>query len=96
MHSDKWSIRQKVEIDGDEFDVSTVGLTIPHGMKDDQWYETMVFVSRTDVNYMDRYTTKEEAIQGHKETVMNLMRGDFGFETKYGSERLTFKNKYEN
>jgi len=74
--------------------VSTVFLGIDHAYNPDSdpiLFETMVFGGKED-GFQDRYSTKEEAIAGHKEVVERLM----GFWTKQRLETvLEFMYKYK-
>ena len=73
----------KVTYKGDKYFVSTVDLGINHqfGGGPPLWYETMIFEMDEDDNidwsemYCNRYTTREEAKDGHKE-VMDAFKND--------------------
>lgn len=78
FHSDKWRLFEELEIGGEEFEVSTVALTIPHGPNHNQWFETCVFHSGGS-KVTDRYETQEEAEAGHEKRVEQLKESDFGF-----------------
>ena len=61
-----------------EFVISTVKLMFDHGFGGvPLWYETMVFNSNSSMSdlYMDRYATKEEALEGHKKAVKLVEEG---------------------
>ena len=59
--------------------VSTINLPFNHGYKPDKelWYETMVFPSEGNFRdiYRKRYTTKEEAEEGHIQICSKVSRG---------------------
>lgn len=58
------------------YNVSTVFLGIDHGYGSKQlWFETMVFGQKSSDLYMDRYTTYEEAEEGHQRVVQLLTEG---------------------
>lgn len=78
FHSDKWTIVDEIEVVDEEFEVSTVALTIPHGMNRDQWYETCIFFDGGS-RVTDRYTTQEEAEEGHRERIQALENDHFEF-----------------
>lgn len=78
LYSDKWMLREELEVDGEEFTISTVALLIPHGLNHDQWFETMVFPSAGS-EWMDRYQTQEEAEAGHERVVERVQDGQFHF-----------------
>jgi hypothetical protein len=69
---DRYQRTDTVEHDGDEYHVSTVFLTIPHGPNHDQWYETLAHNS-----VVRRYETEEEADAGHEEICEKIRSGDF-------------------
>lgn len=55
-----------------QYDVSTVCLVIDHnytGVGPPVIFETMIFGDGLDEEYCERYTTKEEAIEGHARAV---------------------------
>lgn len=54
--------------------VSTVFLGLNHGWApgEDLWFETMIFDGPHD-GYMDRYTTWDEAVEGHKAAVAKAL-----------------------
>lgn len=80
FHSDKWQIRSDFEIDTfGEFYVSTVALSIPHGLNHNQWYESLI--GHKHGNHVERrYETQDEAEAGHEELVDKLKAEEFGFE----------------
>src|SRR5690554_1628452 len=69
--------RDKVTYEGDKYFVSTVDLGINHqlGSGPPLWYETMIFAMDENDNidwiemYCNRYTTREEAKEGHKKVM---------------------------
>lgn len=71
--------------------VSTVRLAVDHGFGGTpKWYETMVFpqkdgeVARFTDLYCNRYTTEEEAQEGHSRVVSELAAGTLEL---YGDEQ---------
>lgn len=78
FHSEKWQLVDEVEVNGDTFHISTVGLTIGHGLNHDQWFETLVTPSGGS-EWMDRYETQEEAEAGHEEVIERLEAGEYSF-----------------
>lgn len=75
--ADCWTTRDTIEVEGEEFTVSTVFLTLAHGPDGDQWYETLVRPG----DWMDRYTTQEQAEAGHEAVCERLRNGEWHFET---------------
>lgn len=78
FHTDKWSLRETVERDGEEITVSTVGLLIPHGRNHDQWFETGLFHD-SGSQIVDRYGSKEGAKEGHKRILERVENGEYNF-----------------
>lgn len=66
-------------VDGTTLYVSTVELFCDHGFGDTPlWYETMVFPKGSWLElHCERYTTKEQAIDGHARIIEAAKRGDF-------------------
>lgn len=79
FHSDKWQTVTELTAGGEDFRVSTVALTIPHGLNHDQWYETCVFHDYGS-RVTDRYETEEEAETGHDRRVTSIEEGTVHFE----------------
>jgi hypothetical protein len=80
FHSDKWNLRETVDTDDGEVEVSTVSLLIPHGLNHDDWFETCLFgVGGSRV--VRRYETQEEAEDGHEEVIEQLDAGAYTVET---------------
>ena len=77
--SGRLNLKAYVNLDGKQYCVSTVGLTIEH--YGGTWFETMVFASEdlkiTDYaeRFCDRYKTEAEAQAGHAKTVLLLEDG---------------------
>ena len=75
--------RDKVTFKSDKYFVSTVDLGVNHqfGAGPPLWYETMIFKMDEEDNidwtemYCNRYTTKEEAKEGH-EKVMDAFKNN--------------------
>jgi len=88
FHSDKWNLVDQISTDEEEFEISTVALTIPHGLNHEQWYETCVFYDSGSL-ITDRYHTQEEAEEGHKATIVKLENEEFGF--VYTDRQLQFE-----
>ena len=102
FHLDKWRLHDKVKIKIDKeyinVTVSTVDLELNHGYEigENIWYETMIFAGGfgddelewLKCSYMNRYETKEEAIEDHNR-IVNLLK-----EEKYKVEELD-ENKKE-
>ena len=69
-----WETRFNLKTQIGDYIVSTVDLGIDHsfGFGKPLYYETMIF-SNSEKNpfeyYQERYTTQEEAIKGHLETI---------------------------
>ena len=81
FHSDKWRLFEELECYGEEFEISTVALTIPHGMNRDQWYETLVRFPGGE-SIIERYSTENKAVEGHKKIIESLKEGEFEFQTR--------------
>ena len=66
-------------VDGTPLYVSTVELLFDHGFGGTPlWYETMVFPKGSWLElHCERYTTKEQAIDGHARIIEAAKRGDF-------------------
>lgn len=76
MHSDKWHLVDTAVIDEEQLTVSTVGLTISHGLDDDLWFETMIrhpYGSKI----IERYHSKIEAREGHSRILSTVRDGEF-------------------
>lgn len=82
FHSDKWSLFEELECYGEEFEVSTVALIIPHGPSHDEWYETLVRFEGGGETIVERYSTEKQAEDGHERIVRLLKQGEFEFETR--------------
>jgi hypothetical protein len=81
FHSDKWSLFEELECYGEEFEVSTVALTIPHGLDKNEWYETLVRFDGGE-RIVERYHTEKQAEEGHERIIRLLKEGEFEFETR--------------
>lgn len=62
FHSEKWQLVDHAN----GAKVSTVGLSIRHGLKRNHWYETCIFRENGGSEVMERYETKKEARKGHE------------------------------
>jgi len=80
FHSDKWRLFDEFECYGEEFEVSTVALTIPHGLNHDEWYETLVRFDGGET-IVERYNSEQEAEDGHERIIRLLKEGEFEFQT---------------
>lgn len=73
-------LKNDIVIDGKKYLLSTVALCVEHygGM----WYESMVFAydrnGEADMSglYGERYKTREEAVDGHRELLARLEAGE--------------------
>lgn len=71
-----WKTRFDLKTDVGDYVVSTVDLGLDHSFGDGPplYYETMIFKKKDDkINfseiYCDRYSTEEQAIEGHKKAI---------------------------
>lgn len=73
-----WETRFDLKTDVGEYQVSTVDLGLDHsfGIGKPLYYETMIFEKkinkdgfRNSLDYQVRYSTKEEAREGHKKAI---------------------------
>lgn len=90
FHLDDWQEIDEVTHGDREFTVSTVHLGLNHGHGGrDLWYETLV--GWDSGNYItDRYTTQEEAEEGHAETVEKIKTGAYELQdAEYASLTLS-------
>lgn len=102
FHLDRWRIDSnvKINIDGEETDsiISTIFLELNHRILDeeDEYYETAIlWQDKTDegianVEVIERYDTKENAIGGHNK-ILDLIRNG-----KYKVEKRTILGNEEN
>lgn len=90
FHADDWQKKTAVEAGEREFRVSTTHLVLNHGHAgEDYWYETCVFWDAGSY-VLDRYTTEQEAEEGHEETVEAIRSGDFQVtDTEFASLSIT-------
>jgi hypothetical protein len=75
---------------GKRVEVSTVFLGLDHNWGDGApiLWETLVFGGESD-GYMERYSSWDEAVRGHKEIVENL-GGEFEMPKDFGLDDLKF------
>lgn len=84
FHSNKWGIRNEIEKDGEEIGVSTVALTIPHGLNRNDWYETCLFYPGGN-RVVRRYSTESSAEEGHMDIMKKIENGEYHYyDTSYG------------
>ena len=74
----RWQLKSEVKYKGKKYLVSTVDLGINHnfGAGEPLYYETMIFDSNRNEEYMERYSTLEEAMARHKEILKKFKNGD--------------------
>lgn len=58
-----------------DYEISTVDLGLDHsfGIGEPLYYETMIFGLNDEYEYMERYSTQEEAIKGHIKAIEYVM-----------------------
>ena len=57
----------------DDKRISTVFLNMPHGINDDEFFESAI-ISGDDIEVVDRYTSFIEAFVGHQRIYFNLIK----------------------
>lgn len=74
----RWQLKNEVKYKGKKYLVSTVDLGINHNFGEGEplYYETMIFDSNRNEEYMERYSTQEEATARHKEILKKFKNGD--------------------
>ena len=101
FHIDRWRLNDQVKIKVDDKEIeciiSTVFLELNNKMLNgkDEYYETAIIFpgideEHKDIEILERYESKEEAIGGHNR-ILNLI-----IEGKYKIEKVTFLEKEEN
>lgn len=73
-----WNNRLDLKTEIDDYLISTVDLGIDHSFGDGKplYYETMIFKKDSYLDlYCERYSTEEEAREGHKRIVRNAKVG---------------------
>lgn len=73
--SDKWNMVDEVKKDSGSVKISTVALIIPHGLNQDQLYETCLFTD-SESRVTMRYLTEDEAEEGHNKRVEYIKNVD--------------------
>lgn len=91
FHSDKWQLWDDIEVEDEEMSVSTVALTIPHGLDHEQWYESLVIYEEGN-HIFDRYSTEKEAQKGHERIVKAINDENFYFDTELVTKRFKIEN----
>lgn len=88
--NDRLDMKSDIELNRITYTVSTVDLGLDHsfGFGPPLYYETMIFVKGDSMNcYCNRYTTEEQAREGH-ENILKLLKNndyklnEYGFEFK--------------
>lgn len=65
------------DLNGDDVRISTVFLGLDHGWKSGTpvLWETMIFGGVNDQNYQERYTSYEDALEGHQNAINFIKKG---------------------
>ncbi|MFD1066652.1 hypothetical protein [Oceanobacillus locisalsi] len=72
--TERYAKQERFTYKGKKFLISTVDLQVNHGFLIPLYYETMIF-NETDSVYCKRYSTKDEAIKGHQDTLKSIKNG---------------------
>jgi hypothetical protein len=66
------------DLNGDDVRISTVFLGLDHGWGDSirpTLWETMIFGGVNDQNYQERYTSYQDALEGHQKAINFIKTG---------------------
>jgi hypothetical protein len=68
------------DLNGDDVRISTVFLGLDHAWDSDipTLWETMIFGGENDQAYQERYTSYEQAIEGHQKAINFIKKGNCG------------------
>lgn len=81
-----WVGKDNLENDGKDFYISTIKLATDHsyGNGPPLWFETLVIMNGDwSGAYQNRYTTEEEARQGHEQVLGMIKNGKYRVENNW-------------